>query len=124
MPELDLGNPISYKVLERRTPVLSRDGEQVGSVDHVLADEATDVFDGLVIRAPHGHPDSHLFADADQIETIHERGVTLKLSREEAEQLPTPSANPAVIREDPGESPESGISHKLRRAWDWVSGNY
>jgi hypothetical protein len=50
--------------------------------------------------------------------------VTLKLAAQEAENLPQPDANPAVIREDPGEGKESALAHKLRRAWDWVSGNY
>jgi len=119
----DLGDPISYKVVERHTPVLSADGEEIGTVDHVLADEQTDVFDGIVIRRPVGKPQRHCFADADEVESIHERGVTLKLAAQEAENLPEPGANPAVLHEA-GEGKESALAHKLRRAWDWVSGNY
>jgi uncharacterized protein YrrD len=116
----DLGEPISYKVLERRTPVFSSDGDEIGSVDHVLADEQTDVFDGIVIR----RGASHAVVDADQVDTIHERGVTLNVSTAESEQFPTPGENPAVIRGNPAEDRESGVARKLRRAWDWVSGNY
>ena len=46
----DLGPPISYKVLEPGTPVLSNDGQEVGKVAHVQATDKEDVFDGIVIE--------------------------------------------------------------------------
>jgi uncharacterized protein YrrD len=113
----DLGYPIAYEALERHTPVYSSDGEQIGTVDHVLAVESEDVFDGIVVAKGHGH----CFADADDIASIHERGVTLKLDAQEATQLPEPSANPAVLTDDPTYGPKHA---KLRRAWDRISGNY
>jgi hypothetical protein len=115
----DLGDPIAYEALERHTPVFSSDGEEIGVVDHVLAVESEDVFDGIVIARPHGR--GHRFADADDVAAIHERGVTLKLSAEDCEQLPEPSANPAVMNDDPLFASKHG---KLRRAWDLISGNY
>ncbi len=117
----DLGSPISYEVLEAGTPVLSSDGQVVGHVVHVLADEAEDVFDGVVIQLV---DDRHRFADADDVATIHERGLTLKQTAAECESLPEPSANPAVIRDDPTVGSGSKIERKLRRAWDLLSGNY
>ena len=117
----DLGNPISYVVLEKGTPVLGSDGEEVGHVAHVLADEEEDIFDGIVIARGVGR---HTFADADEIAAIHERGVTLTLSAAEAESLPEPSENPAVMDEDPGDPAPSPLADKLRRAWDLLSGNY
>jgi uncharacterized protein YrrD len=120
----DLGDPIAYEGLERDTPVFSADGAQIGTVDHVLADEREDVFDGIVIRRPHGHRHSHGFADADQIAAIHEHGVTLKLGTADSEALPVPSSNPAVMGEDPSQKPYSPLQGKLMRAWDRVSGNY
>ena len=119
---MDIGPPISYEVLAPGTTVLSSDEEEVGTVVHVLADEAADIFDGIVI-AEHGAP-RHRFADADDIAEIHERGVLLKLSAAESARLPEPTANPAVMREDPGEAPSSPLQDKLRRAWDLLSGNY
>jgi uncharacterized protein YrrD len=116
---MDLGAPISYLVLERGTDVLSADHQVIGRVDHVLADEREDVFDGIVI-ARGGISRGHVFADADQIGEIYERGVVLKLDARASEQLPEPSANPAVVGEDPGDP----ITGKLRRAWDRLSGNY
>lgn len=120
---MDLGPPISYEVLEHGTPVLSADGERVGTVVHVLADESADVFDGIVI-AEHASPGDHRFADADDVDSIYERGVVLKLDRDACERLPRPSANPAVMRDDPAETGANTLSDKLKRAWDYISGNY
>src|ERR1700728_1059982 len=119
----DLGDPISYQVLSRGTPVFSAEGVEMGAVDHVLAGESEDVFDGIVIRRPLDHRHSHAFADADQVASIHELGVTLNIATGDSESLPAPVANPGVMREDPGES-FSPFQSRLRRAWDWVSGNY
>jgi uncharacterized protein YrrD len=119
---MELGDPISYEVLARGTPVLSSDGQQVGKVAHVLAAEDEDVFDGIVIGE---HLlGGHRFADADEVDSIHEHGVVLKLDRAACEQLPEPTANPAVMRDDPAESRSRPIGDKLRRAWDMLSGNY
>jgi uncharacterized protein YrrD len=120
---LDLGQPISYEVLERGTPVYSSDGAQIGTVAHVLAVEEEDVFDGVVIAEHRGHG-GHRFADADDIDRIYERAVMLKLDREASSRLPEPSANPAVVHEDPARPTSGPLAQKLRRAWDYVSGNY
>jgi hypothetical protein len=115
----DLGNPISYEVLEQHTPVFSSDGEQIGTVEHVLAVEAEDVFDGIVVTREGGG--GHVFADADDVGSIYERGVILKLTAEACMNLPQPSENPAVMFDDPADASKHG---KLRRAWDLLSGNY
>jgi uncharacterized protein YrrD len=119
---VDVGQPISYQVLEKGTPVYSADGEKIGAVGHVLAVEDEDVFDGIVIE--HVGSAGHRFADADEIGQIGEHGVILKLDRDECRTLPEPSANPAVMRDDPAESRSEARRDKLRRAWDYVSGNY
>jgi len=120
---VDLGAPISYEVLSRGTPVYSADGVEVGKVAHVLAAEDEDVFDGLVI-GEHVLGGEHRFADADEVGEIFERGVMLKLDRSACDQLPEPSANPAVMRDDPAESKADFRREKLMRAWDRISGNY
>jgi hypothetical protein len=118
------GGPISYLVLKEGTPVLTRDGEPVGTVAHVLADDAEDVFDGVVIDTRAG-PGGHRFADAEQVAEIREHGVRLTLDLPGAHALPEPSENPAVMSEDPGaELGDTGTRRKLRRAWDLISGNY
>jgi PRC-barrel domain len=120
-PSGDLGQPISYLTLEEGTPVFGADGEEVGHVAHVLADDEEDVFDGIVIAHGLGH---HVFADADQVDAIHERGVTLTLSAAEAEELPRPSENPAVMEADPSDTVPAKLGGKLRRAWQLLSGDY
>jgi uncharacterized protein YrrD len=117
----DLGAPVSYLALEEGTAVYAADGDELGEVAHVLADEESDIFDGIVISHGLGR---HTFADAEQVGEIHERGVVLTLTAAEAEALPEPSENPAVMEDDPAEPDGSGLSDKLRRAWDLLSGNY
>ena len=119
---MDLGAPSSYLVLERGTPVYSADGVQIGKVSHVLAVEAEDVFDGIVI-GEHLFGAAHRFADADDVQEVFERGVVLKLDRAACESLPKPEANPAVMRDDPAESASEFRRSKLMRAWDLISGN-
>ena len=116
----DLGAPVSYLALEEGTAVVSADGEELGHVAHVLADEETDIFDGIVISHGLGR---HTFADAEQVAAIHENGVTLTITAAEAEALPEPSENPAVLQDD-GEPDGSPLTDKLRRAWDLLTGNY
>jgi uncharacterized protein YrrD len=119
----DPGLPIAYEALEPGTPVYSSDGQRVGEVTHVLSVPEEDVFDGIVI-GERDRPGHHRFADAQDIESIHERAVTLKLDETGCRDLPAPSANPAVMHDDPGDSGGSALSNKLRRAWDLVSGKY
>jgi hypothetical protein len=117
----DLGAPVSYLTLEQGTAVLSADGDELGDVAHVLADEENDIFDGIVISQGLGR---HTFADAEQVAEIYERGVVLTLTAAEAEALPEPSESPAVMEDDPSEPEGSPVADKLRRAWDLLSGNY
>jgi hypothetical protein len=123
---MELGARISYQVLDKRTAVLSRDGREIGEVVSVLADQAEDVFDGIIIDTRTG-PGGHRFVDAAVVADIYEQGVVLKLDARACESLPEPTANPAVMTDDPadpgrGESGE--LQDKLRRAWDRLSGNY
>jgi uncharacterized protein YrrD len=121
----DLGAPSSYRALAAGTAVYSRDGERLGVVEHVLADEDTDVFDGIVIDRS-VLPGEHRFADASEVDRIHERGVVLALEAGAAERLPEPSRNPAAMEvtgEDFVEREwDDELEEKLRRAWDRISG--
>jgi hypothetical protein len=117
---MDLGNPASYLVLEDGTAVLSTDGREVGTVEHVLADPDADVFDGVIVDTGAGHR----FADAEQVEAIYEHGVVLRLDAAEAERLPRPAANPATLDATPDDTVPDDLGDKLRRAWDYLSGRY
>lgn len=118
---MDLGQPSSYEVLGAGTPVYSSDGERIGTVKHVLAAEDEDVFDGIVI-GEHAFGSEHRFADADDVQEIFEHGVVLKLDAAACASLPKPSANPAVMHDDPAESQAEFRRAKLMRAWDMISG--
>ena len=120
---MDLGNPVSYLVLPEGADVVSSDGHKVGTVEHVLADEDADMFDGVIVDMQAG-PGGHRFADATQIATIHEHAVVLTLDAGGAEQLPEPAENPATMDAGPDDVVPDGLDDKLKRAWDYLSGNY
>jgi len=120
---MDLGDPISYLVLADGTPVLSADGQEIGRVEHVLADDGKDIFDGIIVDMRAG-PGGHRFADADDVQAIYERGVVLKQDADAAAALPEPSDNPTALGAAPGDTSESQVTAKLRRAWDYLSGRY
>jgi uncharacterized protein YrrD len=117
----DLGTPASYLVLEPGAPVYSCDGDEIGKVEHILADPELDIFDGIVLDTS-VLPGGHRFADAEQIEEIFERGVLLKLDHAAAEALREPEANAAAMEADPSEEPDSKLEQKLHRAWEILSG--
>jgi hypothetical protein len=104
----DLGEPQSYLVLKDGTPVYDRSGSTVGTVAHVLADDAQYVFHGLIVKTG----DGHRFAGGDQVDGIYANGVIVA---KPADQLPEPSEDAAART--------AGDAHAatgLRRAWDWL----
>ena len=120
----DLGQPSSYLALKPGPPVYSSDGEQVGKVEHVLADVEDDIFDGIVLDTS-VLPGGHRFADAEQVEEVYERGVVLKIDRAAAEALPEPAKNAAAMEvgaDEMTKGGESKLERKLSRAWDLLSG--
>ncbi|MEA2377949.1 MAG: hypothetical protein QOI45_448 [Thermoleophilaceae bacterium] len=120
---MDLGAPASYLTLAAGVPVYSSDGQRLGDVEHVLADPDKDIFDGIVFDAS-PLPGGHRFVDAPEVDQIYEHGVVLTLGADEAEQLHRPGPNPAAMSATPDDVTESELERKLRRAWDYISGNY
>jgi hypothetical protein len=117
---MDLGDPVSYLVVADGTAVVTADGREIGTVEHVLAEPDADVFDGVIVSTNSGHR----FADAEQIAALHERGVVLTLDAKAAERLPEPAENPAAMDTTPDDVTPDGLDDKLKRAWDYLSGNY
>jgi hypothetical protein len=115
------GEPISYLVLEKGTDVISADGERVGTVQHVLGDEEKDIFDGLVIDTRLGAGGLR-FVDALQVAELREDAAVLTVAAADVAALPEPSPSPAVMESQGVEDSESPLEHKLRRAWEIVSG--
>jgi hypothetical protein len=99
---VDEGLPIAYPVLEDGVPVYAVDETSVGTVDHVVAAPEVDIFHGLVIRTDGGKR----FVAADQIASLHEHGVDLRIGPGEVEALPEPhGAAPARHVREPGVKP-------------------
>jgi sporulation protein YlmC with PRC-barrel domain len=119
---MDYGEPASYLTLKKGDDVVSSDGEKVGTVEHVLADEEEDVFDGIVIDTQTGPGGIH-FVDAPQVKECFERAVELSIPASEVTGLPKPTPNPAVMENHGVEDTESPLKAKLHRAWDLISGN-
>ena len=120
----DLGEPSSYLALNKGAEVYSCDGEKVGRVEHVLAVPEKDIFDGIVLDTS-VLPGGHRFVDAPEVEEIFDRGVLLKIDRQQAESLPQPGDNPAALEVTPDDLAETGggeLKRKLRHAWDLISG--
>jgi hypothetical protein len=99
---MDEGLPIAYEVLEHGVPVYTSDGQQLGIVDHVLAAPEEDIFHGIVVR----DGSARRFVAADQIASLHERGVDLRIDLGEAAALPGPEhEEPALRVREPGVKP-------------------
>jgi uncharacterized protein YrrD len=120
----DRGAPIAYAVLAEGTPVQTSDGEQLGTVKRVLADEGADVFDGIVVDTSGGER----FVDAPQVADLFERVVVLAITAEQARELPEHSASPAVVDvsadDVAGDTTGDKVRGAAKRAWDRLSGNY
>jgi len=105
---MDEGAPIAYQVLDDGVPVYSSDGQLVGTVDHVVAAPAQDIFHGIVMRISSGEGPSagQRFVAADQIASLHERGVDLAIDDATVAVLPEPhGAAPARRILEPGVKP-------------------
>lgn len=113
----DLGRPIAYLVLREGTPVYDPDGTRIGVVEHVVADEPTDIFEGLLVHT-HPLPGRHLYADAEQIAELREHGVVLAVGRDALHEPGEHHAAPRSEFEQPQEDP---LQARLRRAWEWLN---
>ena len=78
----DDGHAISYKVLRRGTPVVSADGEQIGTVRRVHEAARENIFDGIDVDTK----DGVRFVDAPEVARIAERAVTVTFPAAEAAQ--------------------------------------
>jgi hypothetical protein len=85
---MDDGHSISYKALQRGTPVRASDGTEVGKVRRVLDNALENIFDGIVIETR----DGQRFVDAPEVRRIAELAVTLTISPEEVQELPAPES--------------------------------
>ena len=130
---MDEGEAIAYQVLDPGVPVYSSEGDQVGTVDHVVAAPSVDIFHGLVIRtsASTRSPSAgQRFVAGDQIESLHERGVDLRIDAAAVAGLPEPhGAAPARRILEPGVKPSRWkhlvdmVTGAQRGKGDWTDEN-
>jgi hypothetical protein len=95
----DEGAPIAYSVLEKGVPVVASDGQQLGTIHHVVAAPDEDIFHGLVIATDHGRR----FVEAAAVEALHEHQVDLRLDSAAAAALPEPGGGAPEYDEDPAQ---------------------
>ena len=99
---MDEGLPIAYEVLEPGVPVYASGGEQVGTVAHVVAAPVEDIFHGIVLDSDVGQR----FVPADQVASLHERGVDLRIDGDAVAALAAPEHGaPAWQVHEPGVKP-------------------
>ena len=113
---MDEGLPIAYPLLEKGVPVISSDGEQVGTVHHVVAAQEQDIFHGLVISTTRL---GQRFVPAEDVATLHEHGVDLRIDAAEVTALPAPGGGAPVYTEDPAMQPMGHWTNRLSGRSDW-----
>jgi hypothetical protein len=111
---MDAEPAISYEAANPGTPVLTSDGTEIGTLEHVLKVEELDLFDGIVVATTQGLR----FVDADQIEVITAGYIRCTIDRAQAALLHEPDG-PPVYRvdalEDTGGSLHDVLGRLFRR---------
>jgi hypothetical protein len=111
---VDEGQPISYLELSHHVPVYASGGTEVGSVHHVVAAPAEDIFHGIVIKVP----DGLRFIAADDIASLHDRGVDLRIDTAAVANAPFPhGAAPAFHDREPGVKPSTWREILVQFTW-------
>ncbi len=123
---VDEGLPIAYEVLEDGVPVYAVGGESVGVVVHVVSVPSEDIFHGVVVRVG----TSQRLVLAEQIISLHERGVDLRIDAAAVAALPEPEGGaPAWRVHEPGTKPSAWAKLKDRlsgtpaKRRDWTEDN-
>jgi hypothetical protein len=78
-------DPVSWFMIEAGWKVVDSDGKEIGSVDEVVGDSSDDIFNGLsVSTSVLGKP---RYVASEQVQSITEGCVRLKLSKEQVGRL-------------------------------------
>ncbi len=107
---------VSFRAAVPGTPVLTRTGTEIGTLEHVLMVPDTDTFDGIVIATEWGLR----FIDAGQIDLITIRHVQCRLDDAQAARLAPPDGT-AVYRvsalDEIGDSLHERLGRMFRRPY-------
>jgi hypothetical protein len=79
----DAATPIAWSALEKGTPIYSADGQELGKLAGVVADEQKDIFSGLTLDP--GLFKQERFVPAELVADMTTAGVTLTVSSADAE---------------------------------------
>jgi hypothetical protein len=104
------GEPISYEALQVGTPMLTAQGNQFGTVGHVLQIPELDLFDGIVVETEQGVR----FVDRDQIDSITTTAVHCSIREDEVSTLPEPEGDP-IYRVDAMQDSGTSLTARLGR---------
>ncbi|APX04216.1 hypothetical protein BWQ92_23005 [Arthrobacter sp. QXT-31] len=88
---MEEGRPVAYTALENGTPVISRSGHTIGTLDRVLGDDKGFILHGIVVKTGKG---PRLVA-RDAIERMTTTQILCTLTDEQARDLPQAPSIPA-----------------------------
>ena len=94
-----MADPVSWLMIERGWKVLDADGSEVGKVEETVGDSSSDIFNGLSIGV--GLFARGRYVAAEQVASINEGVVRLKLRKDDIERLPEYSQPPGSHRVEP-----------------------
>lgn len=126
-----MADPVSWLMIEPGWRVDASDGTEVGRIEEVTGDSNVDIFDGLAISF--SALGKQHYVPAEQVDSIVEGTVKLKLDRAAIEQLGTfeepaeeeqiePEKAPLGTRleqRELGSNPRPAPTHPLRRLLEW-----
>jgi len=116
---MDTETAVPYQAAVPGTPVLTRSGKEIGTLEHVLEVPGSGLFDGIVVATDWGLR----FIAADEVELITVRHVRCRLDDTQAAKLPPPEGA-AVYRvsalDEIGDSLHERLGRMFRRPY-WTS---
>jgi len=83
---MDTEAAVSYQAAVPGTPVLTRSGKEIGTLEHVLEVPGRETFDGIVVATDWGLR----FIPAEQVEAFTVLNVRCRLDDGQAARLPPP----------------------------------
>lgn len=116
---MDTEMAVSYQAAVPGTPVFTRSGKEIGTLEHVLEAPKEDPFDGIVVATDWGLR----FISADRIELITVRCVRCLLDDDEAARLPPPEGTAVYTvssLDEIGDSLHEKLGRMFRRP-HWTS---